>query len=128
MKGIPPAIRKRKRYIAFRLIMDSDIEQWEESPNIPGIGGTGDINARGIALAVWQSLVSLFGDYYSGGAEIWVEEYNSGYGILRCSNDGLDKVKVALTLTNRINGCNVIPVILGISGNIRKCRSKYMEV
>ena len=110
MKGLPPALRKRKRYIAFRLIADSEVESKE------------------LAMSIWENLISLFGEYGSAHSGVWLEHFNGEYGILRCHHSALEKVKVALTLTSRVNGVRVIPIILGVSGTIKKCRKKYLEV
>jgi ribonuclease P/MRP protein subunit POP5 len=120
MKGLPPALRKRKRYIAFRLIVDSEINRKKVNDE------KSKLEAKDVAMAVWQSLISLFGDYFSANSGLWLEEFDGEYGILRCNSDALDKVKVALTLTVRVSGMSVIPVILGVSGTIKKCRSKYI--
>jgi len=121
LKGLPPSLKKKKRYIAFRLISESEISTEKENE----VSG-GNFEVKDVAVAILHNLLSLFGDYCSMNTGVWVEEFNNGYGILRCNNDELDKVKVALTLTGRVNGVDVIPVILGISGTLKKCRSKYI--
>lgn len=110
MKGLPPALRKRKRYIAFRLIANSEIE------------------AKELAMAIWENLISLFGDYYSAHSGLWLEYFDGEYGILRCHHSALEKVKVALTLTSRVGNKEVLPIILGVSGTIKRCKKKYLEV
>ncbi|MFP3909461.1 MAG: Rpp14/Pop5 family protein [Halobacteriota archaeon] len=124
MKGLPPVLRERKRYIAFRLIFNSDIPELENS----SISQKTQIETRDLALAIWSNLISLFGDYHSSYSGMWLEEFKEEYGILRCYSHAVDKIKVALTLTGRVSGVDVIPVILGVSGTIKKCKSKYLEV
>lgn len=122
MKGLPPVLRERKRYIAFKLIFNHNISELENSSSSQKSG----IGTRELALAIWHNLISLFGDYYSSNSGLWLEEFDGEYGILRCYNHAVDKIKVALTLTGRVSGVKIIPVILGVSGAIRKCRNKYI--
>jgi len=124
LKGLPSALRKKKRYIAFRLISESEVNDNRESERNQST--VVNFEVKDVANAIMYNLLSLFGDYCSINTGVWVEEFNNGYGILRCNNDELDKVKVALTLTCTVNGVNVIPVIVGISGTLKKCRSKYI--
>jgi ribonuclease P/MRP protein subunit POP5 len=116
LKGLPPALRKKRRYIAFRLISESEANSSVKT----------DFELKDVANAILHTVMSLFGDYCGMNTGVWVEEFNNGYGILRCNRDEVDKVKVALTLTCAVNGVNVIPVILGVSGTLKKCRSKYI--
>ena len=111
MKRLPPSLRHRKRYIAFRLI-----------------GLSNPVERKEIALKLTDSMLSLFGEVGSSHAGIWVEYFSGGYGIVRCYNEALEKVKIALTLIDEIHGERVLPLILGVSGTIKKCKAKYMEV
>ncbi len=111
MKRLPPSLRHRKRYIAFRLI-----------------GHRSDLDKREIALKLMDSMISLFGEVGSSHAGVWVEYFNGEYGIVRCYNKSLEKVKIALSLIDEIEGEKVLPLILGVSGTIKKCRTKYLEV
>ncbi len=109
MKKIPPALRKRKRYIAFEIIAVKRIE------------------SKDLIFTIKDSLLSLFGDYYSSDAEIWLEYFDGRRGILRCNHTALSKVKIALTLVGKIKDCKIIPLILGVSGTIKKCKKKYLR-
>jgi len=109
MKKLPPALRKRKRYIAFEIIAIKKI------------------NSKDLIVAIRESLLSLFGDYFSADAEIWLEYFNGRQGILRCNHTALNKVKIALTLVGKVKDCKVIPLILGVSGTIKKCKRKYLR-
>jgi len=110
MKGLPPALRRRKRYIAFRIIAERKFEQKE------------------IVSALMDSLIKTFGEFGSANTGVWVEYFNGEKGIIRCYNDAIDKVKVALTLINRIGDVKVILLTLGVSGTIKRCKKKYLEV
>ncbi|HDD35930.1 MAG TPA: ribonuclease P [Archaeoglobus veneficus] len=110
MKGLPPALRRRKRYIAFRIIAKRKFEQKE------------------VVDALMDSLIKTFGELGSANTGVWIEYFDGERGIVRCYNDAIDKVKVALTLINRIGDVRVIPLTLGVSGTIKRCKKKYLEV
>ncbi|RLI70817.1 ribonuclease P [Archaeoglobales archaeon] len=109
MKGLPPALKRRKRYIAFRIIAERKFDQ------------------RQIVSAVIDSLIKTFGEFGSANTGVWIEHFDGEKGIIRCYNEAIDKVKVALTLINRIGDVRVIPLTLGVSGTIKKCK-RYLEV
>ncbi len=110
MKGLPPALRRRKRYIAFRIIAKRKFEQKE------------------VVDALMDSLIKTFGEFGSANTGVWIKYFDGERGIVRCYNDAIDKVKVALTLINRIGDVMVIPLTLGVSGTIKRCKKKYLEV
>lgn len=110
MKGLPPALRRRKRYIAFRIIAKRKFEQKE------------------VVDALMDSLIKTFGELGSANTGVWIEYFDGERGIVRCYNDAIDKVKVALTLINQIGDIRVIPLTLGVSGTIKRCKKKYLEV
>ena len=110
MKGLPPALKRKKRYIAFELICEQELDEKE------------------FLSALWNSMLSLFGEIGSSHCGIWLEYFDGRRGILRCYRDALNKVKVALTLISSVGEVEVIPKILGVSGTIKKCKKKYLEV
>jgi ribonuclease P/MRP protein subunit POP5 len=113
LRRLPSSLRHRKRYIAFRLIAFKD-----------------DFNPdkRDVALKILENLISLFGETGSAHSGVWLEYFNGEYGIVKCNSVALDKVKMAITLLNEMDGVRVLPVILGVSGTIKKCKIKYLEV
>ena len=110
MKGLPPVLRRKKRYIAFQLIADKRV------------------NERDFLAVMWKVLLSLFGELKSAHTGIWLEYFDGEFGILRCNREMVDNVKVALTLITKVGDVNVIPKILGVSGTIKRCKKKYLEV
>ncbi len=110
MKGLPPALKRKKRYIAFELI------------------GERNVDGKEFITTLWKTMLSLFGEIYSAHSGIWLEYFDGRRGILRCHRESLDKVKVALTLISRVGDVDIIPKILGVSGTIKKCKGKYLEV
>ncbi len=110
MKGLPPALKRKRRYIAFELV------------------GEDTVDGREFLSALWNSMLSLFGEIGSAHCDIRLEMFDGRRGIVRCNRETLKKVKVALTLISRVGEIRVIPKILGVSGTIKKCRKKYLEV
>jgi ribonuclease P/MRP protein subunit POP5 len=112
LKGLPPALRRKKRYVAFKIITDMD-----------------DLNNIEMKIThtlwqeIWQSILSLYGEWY-GNAGIRIEYFDekSMEGIVKCCRDKLESVIVALTLISRIGNMNVAVKTLGVSGTIKGCR------
>jgi len=109
MKGLPPALRKRKRYIAFQVLGNEPVEE------------------RGLIQEIWQTALSLYGEYYAAGMNIWVEHFDGRKGVIRCSRDALEKVKMVLTLVSSVGNAKVVIVTMGVAGTIKKCM-RYLEV
>ncbi len=110
MKGLPPSLRMKKRYIAFEIISE------------------GGVDGKCLISELWESMISLFGELESAGSGIRLEYFDGKRGVIRCSRESLDKVKVALTLISRVGDVDIIPKILGVSGTIKKCVKRYLEV
>ncbi len=107
MRNLPPSLKKRKRYLAFRIISESNVSRDE------------------FLKSLWNSMLSLFGEFES---EIFkLIQLENNIGILMCSHRNLDKLKIALTLINKVGDAKALPITLGVSGTIRGCR-KHLEV
>ncbi len=110
MRGLPSSLKSRKRYIAFRIIAD------------------GKVDEKMLSRAVMDSMVSLFGECFAAGSGLRLEHFDGQRGILRCYREALEKTIIALTLLSRVGDVRVIPLTIGVSGTIRRCRRKYLEV
>jgi ribonuclease P/MRP protein subunit POP5 len=115
LRKVPPSLRHRKRYIAFRLIGLSNSTRDDET-------------AKEIARKLMENILSLFGEMGGIHSGVWVEHWEGECGIVRCYLASLEKVKIAITLIDEIKGVKVLPVILGVSGTIKRCKTKYLEV
>ncbi len=109
MRGLPPALRKRKRYIAFQILANEPVEE------------------RSLIQEILQTALSLYGEYYAAGMNIWLEYFDGRRGVLRCSHDALEKAKIVLTLVSSVGNTRVVIVTTGVAGTIRKCM-RYLEV
>ncbi len=81
-----------------------------------------------LSREIMSSMLSLFGECFAAGSMVRLEMFDGERGILRCSRDDVDKVMIALTLLREVNGVSVVPLTLGISGTVKSCRKKYLEV
>jgi len=110
MKGLPPSMKAKKRYVAFELICERELD------------------GKSFISELWRNMITLFGELESANSGIRLEYFDGRKGIIRCSRESLDKVKVALTLISRVGDVDIIPKILGVSGTIKKCKKRYLEV
>ncbi len=110
MKGLPPSLKSRKRYIAFRLIAEEKVDE------------------RMLSRVLIENMLSLFGECFAAKSNVKVEQFDGEKGIIRCSREALDKVMIAFTLINRVGDIEVVPLTIGVSGTIKSCRKKYLEV
>ncbi len=110
VRGLPAALRSRKRYIAFRIISEKPVD------------------GRMLARAIAENMLRLFGECFAVGSNLRLEYFDGERGILRCSRESLEKVMIALTLLTEVEGVRVLPLTLGVSGTIRSCRRKFLGV
>lgn len=75
-----------------------------------------------------DSMLSLFGECFAAGSGIRLEYFDGQKGMIRCHREALEKVMVALTLIDSVGECRVTPLTLGVSGTIKRCKKKYLEV
>lgn len=106
MKGLPPALKEKKRYIALEFIGDREISREE------------------IYEKLKEQLLELYGEF--GYADFRIIQFRDNKGIISVKLRDLEKTKNAITLISDVNGTKVVPVILGVSGTIRSCRRKYL--
>lgn len=110
-------MRHRKRYIAFRIIgLRTSDRTSDQSENI-----------KKVAHKLMENLISLFGEVGLTNSSVWIEYMENEYGIIRCSNESLDKVMIAFSLISEIDGVKVLPITLGVSGTIKRCKMKYLK-
>uniref|UniRef100_A0A7C3UD38 Ribonuclease P protein component 2 n=1 Tax=Geoglobus ahangari TaxID=113653 RepID=A0A7C3UD38_9EURY len=108
MRNLPPSLRKRKRYVAFKLISERDVAKED------------------FVKALWSLMLSLFGEF--DGEVFKLIHFENNIGIVACCHRNLNKLKIALTLIDRVGEIRTLPIILGVSGTLKRCRKKYSEV
>jgi len=107
VKGLPPALRKKKRYIAFEVISE------------------GDVDGNKLFEAIKETMISLFGELKFLGLEL--KHFDGKRGILMCYRESLKDVKFGLNLVDGVDGVRIAIRILGVSGTIKSCVRKFLE-
>lgn len=110
MRGLPPSLRSRKRYIAFRIIAEKKVD------------------AKSLSRVLMDNMISLFGECFAAGSGVKLEYFDGVKGIVKCHREAVEKTMIALTLLDRIGEVRVIPLTMGVSGTIKRCKRKYLEV
>ena len=108
---LPPTLRNRKRYLAFRIISENKV------------------NYNDLSNTIWHSILNFLGEFGSSEADAWIikESYKEDeqIGLIKCSHISVEKVRAALALVQRIGDTRVIIQILGISGTIKAAKKKF---
>ncbi len=110
LKTLPPTLREKKRYIAFKIIYDEEISEGE------------------IVSLIRKSVLSYYGYWGTSKANPWLVYYNYPYGIVRCQRDNVDFVKSSLILVREYKEKPINIICLGVSGTIRKAKIKFLKI
>ncbi|RLI84452.1 MAG: ribonuclease P [Archaeoglobales archaeon] len=106
MKGLPPSLRRRYRYIAFEVISECKL------------------NGSKLFEVFKETMLSLFGEMKPLGLEL--KYFDGRRGILRCYREALKDVKFGLNLVSNVENSRVVVVILGVGGTIKSCLRKFI--
>uniref|UniRef100_A0A7J2TJ64 Ribonuclease P protein component 2 n=1 Tax=Archaeoglobus fulgidus TaxID=2234 RepID=A0A7J2TJ64_ARCFL len=104
--NLPPSMRSRKRYIAFRIIAENSIDK------------------RALWDAMMESLTSLFGEVEALGTGMKLEEFDGRVGIVSCKLESMQKVMIALTLIESVGNEKLGIITVATSGTLKGCRKK----
>jgi RNase P/RNase MRP subunit POP5 len=97
----------RRRYVRFKLHQDGP-----------------QIDEKQLSLAIWKSLLSLFGEIQAADSKLYLIEYNksSWKGILQCTLPSLHQVMAAAAVIGTINETRVSFEPKRTSGTIKGVR------
>lgn len=111
MKGLPPALRKKKRYVGFKVYSNEPIARDE------------------VVRAMWRETVGFLGENVTSELDLWVLDYDETrqVGFLVCSHKQVDKVKACLTLVNSAKGKKLMVHVLGVSGTVKALNRKFLN-
>lgn len=104
MLKIQPSLRKKKRYLYFK------------------VHSTGKIPYENLRNAIWNGLIDFLGELGTARANVrvlknlWKPAEQTG--IIRCSNRYVNEVKVALSLIHQIGDNSVVFQVTRVSGSI----------
>jgi len=106
---VKPSQKANWRYIFFELLSERAVGEQD------------------VVKAVINSILRLLGELGASKTNIWLIEYNTGKGILRCSHKALQNVVAAITTITRIGESTAAFNVLGVSGTIKKGREKWLK-
>ncbi|MBI3190533.1 ribonuclease P protein component 2 [archaeon] len=113
-KLLPPTMRPAKRYIAFEIISENPV-QYSELVN-----------------TIWTSTMNFLGEFGSSELNMWfvhnLYDEKTQKGLIKCSHDSVEHVRVALSLIQIISESRVIVKIMGVTGTIKSARTKYLSI
>jgi ribonuclease P/MRP protein subunit POP5 len=111
MKRLPPTLREKKRYVAFKVGSDEPIIKEE------------------ITRAIWIQALSLLGEIQASSLGLRVLYYSKGTqeGFLVCRNEDLWKIEAVLALMGEINEKKVHVCVKGVSGTIKALKRKFLN-
>ncbi|MGM5488897.1 MAG: Rpp14/Pop5 family protein [Nanobdellota archaeon] len=108
-------MREKKRYLVFKIESKDSLGGFNLVSRELHKGLAYSLGSFGIARAG----ISILPDLY---------DQERQEGIIRTSNRGLDEVRAALACITYLNGIPVLIHSLGVSGILKKAKSKFMEV
>ncbi len=111
IKRLPPSLRARKRYIAFRVEGDDPLRRDE------------------VVRAIWREAMGFLGARYMSEVDLWVMDFNAEaqQGFLACRHEAVGEVKACLALISMIDGRRVRLFPLGVSGTIEALERKFLK-
>ena len=108
-----PSLRERKRYLAFEIISETPIK---------------DFNA--VSKVIFDKALEFLGELgcSEAGINILSDKYDGKKqrGLMRINNKSLDKMKATFALIDQMANQNVIVRSIGASGILKKAEDKYI--
>ncbi|MBI4447570.1 ribonuclease P protein component 2 [Candidatus Woesearchaeota archaeon] len=108
MKPIPPTLREKKRYVAFEIATDVEMQE------------------KMIKKAVNEAVIRFVGELGMAKAGLRFIEVKKNKALVMVNHKELDNVKAALTLIKEIDNHNALIKTLGVSGILKKAKNKFM--
>lgn len=106
-----PSLRERKRYLAFEIISEAPIEEFNE-----------------FSEAFWTKSLEFLGELGCADAGFILihEKYNKGLqrGVIRVNNKHLNKLRATLALIENIDNKKSIVRSIAVSGMLNKAAQK----
>lgn len=106
----PPSQRKKQRYVVFQL------------------EGAEGLDQQVVRRAIWGVLLQFLGELGVSKLEPELIEWQpeGGKGVARVSHRGVDEFRVSLCLLRKVEDRDVLPMVVGVSGTMRKARTKFL--
>ena len=103
----PPTLREKRRYLLARIDPAGMI-----------------VEAKDLYYAVYEAVVSLFGDMAAAAMQPSVLAIEKGYVIVRCRRGAEREFAVALSTLSACRDCTVALRVLAVSGTIESLRER----
>lgn len=112
-KPVLPSLREKKRYIAFEIISDNKVFEFEDV-NKAIIDGSYDFLG---VLGMSKAGLMIMRDKWN---------FERSRGLVKINHKNIDNFKAALTMVKTINENKVILRSLGVAGTLKKATNKYL--
>ncbi|MEE8168263.1 MAG: Rpp14/Pop5 family protein [Candidatus Hydrothermarchaeales archaeon] len=111
VKKLPPSLRERKRYIAFRVEGDEPLSREQ------------------IVRAVRREVMSFLGENRMSELNIWVLDFNADaqQGFIVCHHKAVGEAKACLAMVSIVDGIRLHLAPIGISGTIKTLKRKFLK-
>ncbi|WP_457554757.1 Rpp14/Pop5 family protein [Candidatus Pyrohabitans sp.] len=111
IKALPPALRMRKRYIAFCAEGDRCFKREE------------------VAKAIFSSALAMFGEAGVAQMNLWLLDFDEDRqeGFVVCSHLSVDRAIASLSLVGEISGERAHLRSLGVSGTVKALKRKFLN-
>lgn len=108
LKILMPTMRKKERYIKFKIISENGVE-YED-----------------LESAIWNTFLDFYGEFGVSKFSLWLiknlwnpEEQTA---IIKCNNNSVQQIVAGLGLISRLGDTRIVVKILGISGTLKKLK------
>ena len=110
MKPLLPSLREKKRYIVFEVVGNK-------------------INKKKSEDETYKNILKFLGEFGVSKASIRIidDSWKDNKGVIRVNVKYVDELKMALGLIDKLDNRKVIVNVIGVSGILKKAKSKFME-
>jgi len=111
LKPILQSLKEKKRYLVYEVISENEKDSNKDRSS-----------------EILKKVTNFLGVFESAKAGIQSVEYNKKKqrGVLRVSTKQLDKLRTSLAMVNQLNDEEVMIRTIGVSGILKKARTKYV--
>ena len=115
MKGKPllPTLRTKKRYVVYEVIADNDMPLKKATESI---------------LASYKECFGIFGLAEAGIKDMNIYNDKMKRGILKINHKYVNNLRAALAMIKNINNEKITIHTVGVSGILKKTKSRYMSL
>ncbi len=111
MKPVPPTLRAKKRYIAFKVHSEEQVSK------------------KDVTNAILRETVSFYGELSASDFGLWIMDFDEerGAGFLVCNRQFQGEMIACLTLIDIVGREKASFQVLGASGTIKALKRKFLK-